>query len=66
MVCVINSDYTIFQTNNFSFQDNEKVKLAMFDMDFTVIKTKSGKKFPVSVNDWEFLENVPEKLRKLV
>lgn len=38
----------------------------MFDLDYTLIKTKSGKKFPVSKTDWELLyQNVPEKLEKL-
>lgn len=38
----------------------------MFDLDYTLIKTKSGKKFPVSKTDWELLYPiVPEKLNSI-
>ena len=30
-------------------------KIAGFDMDYTIIKTKSGKKFPQNKDDWELL-----------
>lgn len=41
-------------------------KIAGFDMDYTLIKTKSGKKFPVNKDDW-VLENakVSRKLSNL-
>ena len=39
-------------------------KIACFDLDYTLIKPKSGKKFPVDKNDWEWMyPNVPEKLK---
>ena len=42
-------------------------KVAAFDMDYTLIKTKSGRKFPKNSSDWIFWESdiVPQKLRKL-
>ncbi|KAL8622446.1 hypothetical protein ACOMHN_034111 [Nucella lapillus] len=41
-------------------------QVAGFDIDFTVIKTASGRKFATGSNDWEWWEEcVPEKLQKL-
>ncbi|KAK3591259.1 hypothetical protein CHS0354_010624 [Potamilus streckersoni] len=41
-------------------------KVAGFDIDFTVIKTASGKKFATGASDWEWWnECVPTKLQKL-
>jgi len=41
-------------------------KIAAFDLDDTLIKTKSGKKFPLDQYDWEWkYANVVEKLRDL-
>ena len=40
-------------------------KYVAFDLDYTLIKTKSGKKFPDNEDDWMWLnENVPKKLEK--
>lgn len=39
--------------------------ILMFDLDYTLIKTKSGKKFPQNKNDWELLDqNILTKLLK--
>jgi bifunctional polynucleotide phosphatase/kinase len=49
----------------FSFEVNKNVNkiVAGFDMDNTIIKTKSGKKFPIDKNDWTWLyDNVPQIL----
>lgn len=38
-------------------------KAYIFDLDYTLIKTKSKKKFPINFEDWELLyEEIPEKL----
>jgi bifunctional polynucleotide phosphatase/kinase len=40
--------------------------VAGFDMDYTIIKTKSGKKFPQNKDDWELLyDNTKAKLTQL-
>lgn len=45
---------------------NQIEKIFMFDLDCTLIKTKSGKKFPIDSNDWELLfKQVQEKLNSL-
>lgn len=41
-------------------------KIAGFDMDSTIIKTKSNSKYPVDANDWELLyDNVKDKIKSL-
>jgi len=48
-------------------KDIHSQKIASFDLDDTIIKTKSGKQFPQSADDWEFWNSeVINKLRKLV
>jgi bifunctional polynucleotide phosphatase/kinase len=43
-----------------------KPLIACFDIDSTIIKTKSGKKFPQNKDDWVFFnKNVIEKIKKL-
>lgn len=43
-----------------------KNKLAMFDLDGTLIEVKSGKKFPISENDWKFkYDNTIKKILEL-
>ncbi|XP_013075013.2 uncharacterized protein F21D5.5-like [Biomphalaria glabrata] len=43
-----------------------KSKVVGFDVDFTVIKTASGRKFATGAKDWVFWDTtVPEKLRSL-
>ncbi len=61
----INNNNFIFGLNiniiNFTFKN-----IYLFDLDDTIIKTKSGKKFAISPTDWEFLDkNVITKINKL-
>lgn len=43
-------DYLLGKTENFTYKN----KLAMFDLDDTLIKVKSQKKFPIDEDDWEW------------
>lgn len=44
----------------------DSAKVASFDMDDTLIRVKSGAKFPKNADDWLFWDDkVPEKLREL-
>lgn len=53
----------IYQTVNGELDYN---KIAAFDLDSTIIKTKSKKRFPIDVNDWVFFnDNVINILKKL-
>ena len=57
----------VIDTCYFQRNGGESSKLAMFDLDSTLIKTKSGRKFPKDAKDWQPLyEHVPVILRQLV
>ena len=57
---------TILYLNFYPKNHNYSENVAGFDMDGTIIKTKSGKVFPKDKNDWIFLfDNIPEKLNSL-
>ena len=55
--------YLHTKSDNFIY----KSKIASFDIDGTIITTKSNKKFPVNKNDWKFLYDITilEKLKEL-
>ena len=44
---------SVYYINNFS--SSNKNAIAGFDIDWTIVKPKSGKKFPKSRNDWVYL-----------
>ena len=59
----INEDYLLAKTNNFKFNKH----IAMFDLDNTLIATKSNKRFPLNENDWKFkYDNIKKILNILV
>lgn len=44
---------------------SDDTKIAIFDVDWTLIKPKDGRKFPQNVDDWQWLRpSVPETVRK--
>lgn len=53
--------YYINKTNSKCFVKNT-VRIAAFDLDNTLIKTKSGNTFSISPDDWDFMFNVVETL----
>lgn len=57
-----NKDYLFGTTKKFVYES----KLACFDLDGTLINTKSGKRFPIDGDDWDFYsKNTKKKLREL-
>ena len=42
-----------------------RAKIAAFDLDHTLIKPKSGRKFPKDYDDWVLLDGVKKKLTDL-
>ena len=65
--CISNMfDFKIFNSVLYQIHGNHKFnKLACFDLDYTLIKPKSKNKFPKDENDYIFLPNVIDKLKKL-
>jgi len=62
MKWIKNNEYLLGVSNEFEF----KTKLALFDLDNTLIVTKSGKKFAINEDDWIFrFKNVKTKLSEL-
>jgi bifunctional polynucleotide phosphatase/kinase len=58
-----NEEYLLGKTENFKLLN----KVACFDLDGTLIKVKSGKKFPINSNDWLLLYNkITKKINKLI
>ncbi|CAK4684060.1 unnamed protein product [Aphanomyces euteiches] len=56
----------LYMRNFTAVPSTDAVKVASFDLDGTIITTKSGKTFATNANDWKFWhESVPAKLREL-
>lgn len=59
-------DGNIPSTDNTTGSKNNLIKLAAFDLDGTLIRTKSGSTFPRDENDWRFTyPDIQEKLHQL-
>jgi len=57
---------SLYYLTNYTETKKANINIAMFDLDGTIITTKSGKKFPDDKDDWKFrFPNVPEKLKEL-
>lgn len=56
----------IFGYNDKILDKSNNIKsVYIFDLDYTLIKTKSGKKFPIDKSDWNFLfPQIPNELSK--
>ena len=62
----INTNYIWGYNQDVLCNLKEIKSIYMFDLDYTLIKTKSGKKFPIDKNDWEMIyPSVIEKMSKL-
>lgn len=60
----VNKNYMIGKVSDVELKNK---KIAAFDLDDTLIKTKSGKDFGIDENDWEPFDNsIIKKLKKLV
>ncbi len=51
---------------NFNFTNFKFKKIFIFDLDSTLIKTKSGRVYPIDKNDWEFLDNSVLSINELI
>ena len=59
------SEYVYLKADAHKFENNKKLNLACFDLDQTLIKPKSGKKFPINEDDWQFCyNNIITKLKE--
>ncbi len=62
----IETNYIWANANISEINYKEIKNVIIFDLDYTLIKTKSKKKFPINKNDWEFLyPNIPKKISNL-
>lgn len=60
------NESVMYKLANQKPQDNAKFEMIAFDMDGTLIKTKSGNTFPVDEYDWKWWDSsVPTKLQQL-
>lgn len=51
---------------NFNFTNFKFKKIFIFDLDSTLIKTKSGRVYPIDKNDWKILDNSVLSINELI
>lgn len=62
---VIQKDHIVYRYNGDYINLTVNTPIAGFDMDCTIITSKSGKKFPINQDDWMFYNNsVIDKLQR--
>jgi bifunctional polynucleotide phosphatase/kinase len=53
------------ENKNYAVNKDGLIEIAAFDLDHTIIKPKSGNIFPKDKNDWDFLNNMKERIQQI-
>jgi bifunctional polynucleotide phosphatase/kinase len=62
----VENNFIFGKSNYIEKLEKSTKQIYLFDLDYTLIKTKSGKKFPIDKDDWvELYPDIPEKIKQL-